>query len=352
MRMPASLAALWGSTAFWVQQLGLWPCRTPPLGLGTVSLLLPWALGGCAVTSDPVRSEGRAGPSGWAQSPGLESPGRGVPGASCGGTPGGTPRPRTPLHLDKGPWSPSEAAPAALHPGQMARSLAELDERRWCSCRCAIRRPRRGPGARKAAGSVVCCDARLPFKWRSPRLGLLMGAGQSGFSLPAPAFLFLETNNKSFPGTEPPLSLGTGLPPTPKTPPFSCLLCGPGSLRSEKFSGLRGCETRGREVSEVESVQQPLDSHSRDGTTEANQIPRKLGVPRLKMCVGGGGCVSAQLCIRITGECFKAPVSWLLGPGRGAASGTLRFSPRDFDAQLWVMFANAASSLGTAPGPA
>ena len=77
MRMPASLAVLWGSTAFWVQQLGLWPCRTPPLGLGTVSLLLPWAFGGCAVTSDPVRSEGRAGPSGWAQSPGLESPGWG-----------------------------------------------------------------------------------------------------------------------------------------------------------------------------------------------------------------------------------------------------------------------------------
>ena len=72
MRMPASFAAPWGSTAFWVQQLGLWPCRTPPLGLGTLSLLLPWALGGCA-----VRSEGRAGPSGWAQSPGLESLGRG-----------------------------------------------------------------------------------------------------------------------------------------------------------------------------------------------------------------------------------------------------------------------------------
>lgn len=75
MRMPASLAAFWGSTAFWVQQLGLWPCRTPPLGLGTVSLLLPWALGGCAVTSDPVRSEGRAGPSGWAQSPRTRKPG-------------------------------------------------------------------------------------------------------------------------------------------------------------------------------------------------------------------------------------------------------------------------------------
>lgn len=72
MRMPASFAAPWGSTAFWVQQLGLWPCRTPPLGLGTMSLLLLWALGGCA-----VRSEGRAGPSGWAQSPGLESLGRG-----------------------------------------------------------------------------------------------------------------------------------------------------------------------------------------------------------------------------------------------------------------------------------
>ena len=55
----------------------------------------------------------------------------------------------------------------------------------------------------------------------------------------------------------------------------------------------------------MESVQQPLDSHSRDGTTEAKQIPGKLGVPRLEVCVGGGGCVSAQLCIRITCKLFR-----------------------------------------------
>lgn len=108
----------------------------------------------------------------------------------------------------------------------------------------AASRPRWGPGVRKAPGSVVCCDVPLPFKWRSPRLGLLMGADHSGFSLPAPAFFGSGgTNNKSFPSMEPPLSLGTGHPLTPETllPP----LPGPGSLRSETFSGLRGCETLG-----------------------------------------------------------------------------------------------------------
>ena len=135
------------------------------------------------MTSDPVRSEGRAGPSGWAQSPGLESPGWGSSWSIMWGTPGGTARPRTPLGLDEGPGA-REAAPTALPPGRR-RAPLELDGRR----RCAASRPRRGR-ARKAAGSVVCCEVRLLFKWRGPRLGLLMGADHAGFSLPVPAFFW------------------------------------------------------------------------------------------------------------------------------------------------------------------
>lgn len=77
------------------------------------------------------------------------------------------------------------------------------------------------------------------------------------------------------------------------------------------------------------------------------QIPGKLECPSSR-CVWGWGCFSAQLCIRITGESFKTPVSgshlrsWLLVPGRAAASGTLWFSHTDFD-QLRVTFADVAS---------
>ena len=160
---------------------------------GTGDCESPPAMGIWGLCSDlrPCEVRGQSWALRLGSVPRTRKPGLGgVPGASCGGTPGGTPRPQTPLHLDKGPWSPSEAAPTVLHPGQMARSLAELDERRRRSCRCAISRPRWGPGVRKAADSVVCCDAHLPFKWRSPRLGLLMGADQSGFSPRVPAFFF------------------------------------------------------------------------------------------------------------------------------------------------------------------
>lgn len=54
MRMPASFAAPWG--LYGLPAAGSLALQDPPLGLGTMSLLL-WALGGCA-----VRSEGRAGP--------------------------------------------------------------------------------------------------------------------------------------------------------------------------------------------------------------------------------------------------------------------------------------------------
>lgn len=140
--MPASLAALWGSAAFWAQQLGLWPCRTPPLGLGVVGLLLPWGL-----CSDfrPCEVRGQSWALRLGSVPRTRKPwAGGVPGASCGGTPGGTARPRTPLDLDEGPGA-RKAAPTALPPGRR-RAPVELDGRRRCCRHCAVSRPRRGPG--------------------------------------------------------------------------------------------------------------------------------------------------------------------------------------------------------------
>lgn len=68
------------------------------------------------------------------------------------GDPWGASRPRTPLHLDEGPWSPSEAAPTGLPPGQTAHSLEELDERRRRSCRWCCQQAQVGPQGEEGAG--------------------------------------------------------------------------------------------------------------------------------------------------------------------------------------------------------
>lgn len=61
----------------------------------------------------------------------------------------------------------------------------------------------------------------------------------------------------------------------------------------------------------MDSVQQPLDSHSRDGTTEANQVPGKLGVPQLEVCVGVGGAFQPSSASESLGNALKLPC---LGP--------------------------------------